>query len=226
MGQLHLFFCFLCRHYLVDSLSLANYYSLHYVKFRETFAHFRQHSTSFFLTMRATSLLASFLRRNFGTRFLNRENNWDCGNSIFPENSLSIAFNSRCQRTGSLAGWLSIAEGFLTLFSRVAIYTRKNCRISVKKYFLAGRLGQAQANQSPVSELKVVWFVGLMELTSLRNSYKRRHQEFDQELSFPLCSMTLNGSSSERLSLFVKFSPQYTLLNILSVQVCLGLRDN
>ena len=103
MGQLLLFFSFLCRHYLVDSLSLANYYSLHYVKFRETFAHFRQHSTSFFLTMRATSLLASFLRRNFGTRFLNRENNWDCGNSIFPENSLSIAFNSRCQRTGPLS---------------------------------------------------------------------------------------------------------------------------
>ena len=91
MGQLHLFFSFLCRHYLADSLSLTNNYSLHHVKFRETVAHFRQHSTSFFLTMRATSLLASFLRRNFGTRFLNRENNWDCGNSIFPENSLSIA---------------------------------------------------------------------------------------------------------------------------------------
>ena len=91
MGQLHLFFSFLCRRYLVDSLSLANYYSLHYVKFRETFAHFHQHRTLFFLTMRVTSLLASFLRRNFGTRFLNRENTGDCGNSIFPENSLSIA---------------------------------------------------------------------------------------------------------------------------------------
>ena len=96
MGQLHLFFSFFCRHYLADSLSLTNNYSLHHVKFRETVAHFRQHSTSFFLTMRATSLLASFLRRNFGTRFLNRENNWDCGNSILQENWLSIAFNSRC----------------------------------------------------------------------------------------------------------------------------------
>ena len=138
MGQLLLFFSFLCRHYLVDSLSLANYYSLHYVKFRETFAHFHQHRTLFFLTMRATSLLASFLRRNFGTRFLNRENNWDCGNSIFQENWLSIRVQFKM-----LEDWLSIAEGFLTLFSRVAIYTRKNCRISVKKYFLAGRLGQA-----------------------------------------------------------------------------------
>ena len=48
MGQLHLFFSFFCRHYLADSLSLTNNYSLHHVKFRETVAHFRQHSTSFF----------------------------------------------------------------------------------------------------------------------------------------------------------------------------------
>ena len=48
MGQLHLFFSFLCRHYLVDSFSLANYYSLHYGKFRETFAHFHQHTALYF----------------------------------------------------------------------------------------------------------------------------------------------------------------------------------
>ena len=48
MVQLHLFFSFLCRHYLVDSLSFTNYYSLYYVKFRETFDRLIQHSTLFF----------------------------------------------------------------------------------------------------------------------------------------------------------------------------------
>ena len=56
-----------------------------------------------------------------------------------------------------------------------------------------------------------------MELTSLRNSCKRRYREFDKELSFRLCLMTPNGSSSERLSLCVLFSPKYTLLNIPTV---------
>ena len=41
-----------------------------------------------------------------------------------------------------LEDWPSIAEGFPTLFSRVTINAMKNCRIPVKKYFLAGRLGQ------------------------------------------------------------------------------------
>ena len=41
-----------------------------------------------------------------------------------------------------LEDWPFIAQGFPTLFSRVTINTMKNCRIPVKKYFLAARLGQ------------------------------------------------------------------------------------
>ena len=43
-----------------------------FFQFREIFAH--QHGSLFFIPIRATSLLASFSRRNFGTRSLKSEN--------------------------------------------------------------------------------------------------------------------------------------------------------
>ena len=47
----------------------SQYFSLFHIEFLESFAHFHQHDTLFFLPMRATFYLASFSRHNFGTRF-------------------------------------------------------------------------------------------------------------------------------------------------------------
>ena len=69
-----LFVCLFVCFTLPPSLSKMLFSSLSNTEFREISAHFHQHGSLFCIPMWATSHLASFLRRNFGTRSLKSEN--------------------------------------------------------------------------------------------------------------------------------------------------------